>query len=349
MIKTKFIRIADLKPGMKIKSANEAGDVVFKTVTKVWNTIVPQEEQVRVEFENGTVVHCSVNHPFMIWESGGIQQCYPTELTSEHRVLTEKGFTSVITVDVGQENDIRYIDITVEDTHTFFTKETQEQEAVLTHNSQGGIRNASATVNMPIWHYQFDDFIVLKNNQGTEETRVRQLDYCIVLSAFFWRRLKQKGNITFFDPNQVPDLYEAFYRNTERFEKLYEEYEQRKDLRTKVEPAEKVFGWIMKERADTGRYYLLNIDNVSDQGPFDTELHPIYQTNLCTEIMLPTQPFQEVKDAGHLVFEHNGKEISISNLATANLADGTKKLVRFLDENDDVISFTLENGRELIL
>ena len=165
--------------------------------------------------------------------------------------------------------------------------------------SQGGIRNASATVNMPIWHYQFDDFIVLKNNQGTDETRVRQMDYCVVLNAFFWRRLKQKSNITFFDPNQVPELYDAFYQDTAAFEKLYEELEATKDkrqLRTKTETAEKVFGWLMKERSDTGRYYLLNIDNVMNQGPYDTKIHPIYQTNLCTEIMLHTRPFQTIDD-----------------------------------------------------
>lgn len=162
--------------------------------------------------------------------------------------------------------------------------------------SQGGIRNASATVNLPIWHYQFDDFIVLKNNQGTDETRVRQMDYCVVLSAFFWRRLKQGGTITFFDPNQVPELYEAFYRDSAEFERLYVECEKRKDLRTKTETAEKVFGWLMKERSDTGRYYLLNIDNVQAHTPFDTSVHPIYQTNLCTEIMLPTRPFQTIDD-----------------------------------------------------
>lgn len=165
--------------------------------------------------------------------------------------------------------------------------------------SQGGIRNASATINLPIWHYQFDDFIVLKNNQGTEETRVRQMDYCVVLNAFFWRRLKQKGTITFFDPNQVPALYDAFYRDSAEFERLYEEMEASKEqlkLRTKTETAEKVFGWLMKERSDTGRYYLLNIDNVMNQGPFDTKIHPIYQTNLCTEIMLHTRPFETVDD-----------------------------------------------------
>lgn len=150
--------------------------------------------------------------------------------------------------------------------------------------SQGGIRNASATVNLPIWHYQFDDFIVLKNNQGTDETRVRQMDYCVVLSAFFWRRLKNHGTITFFDPNQVPELYQAFYTDSAKFEQLYVELETNKEklgLRTKTETAEKVFGWLMKERSDTGRYYLLNIDNVMNQGPFDVKVHPIYQTNLC--------------------------------------------------------------------
>ena len=163
--------------------------------------------------------------------------------------------------------------------------------------SQGGIRNASATVFYPIWHHQFDDLIVLKNNQGTEETRVRHMDYGVVLSAFFWRRFKNKENITFFDPNEVPDLYEAFYANTERFEKLYVEYEKRKDLRTKTMSAEEVFkSGILKERTDTGRIYLVFIDNVQNQGPFDTEYHTIYQSNLCCEILLPTKPFKRLDD-----------------------------------------------------
>ena len=163
--------------------------------------------------------------------------------------------------------------------------------------SQGGIRNASATVFYPIWHHQFDDLIVLKNNQGTEETRVRHMDYGVVLSAFFWRRFKNKEQITFFDPNEVPDLYEAFYQNTERFEKLYCEYEQRTDLRTKTMSAEEVFkSGILKERTDTGRIYLVFVDNVMNQGPFDPEYHTIYQSNLCCEILLPTKSFKRLDD-----------------------------------------------------
>jgi ribonucleoside-diphosphate reductase alpha chain len=163
--------------------------------------------------------------------------------------------------------------------------------------SQGGIRNASATVFYPIWHHQFDDLIVLKNNQGTEETRVRHMDYGVVLSAFFWRRFKNKEQITFFDPNEVPDLYEAFYTNTALFEELYVKYEKRKDLRKKTMSAEEVFkSGILKERTDTGRIYLVFIDNVMSQGPFDPEYHTIYQSNLCCEILLPTKSFKRLDD-----------------------------------------------------
>jgi ribonucleoside-diphosphate reductase alpha chain len=123
------------------------------------------------------------------------------------------------------------------------------------------------------------------------------MDYGVVLSAFFWRRFKNKENITFFDPNQVPDLYQAFYSNTELFEELYVKYEKRKDLRKKTMSAEEVFkGGILKERTDTGRIYLVFIDNVMKQGPFDPEYHTIYQSNLCCEILLPTKSFKRLDD-----------------------------------------------------
>ena len=163
--------------------------------------------------------------------------------------------------------------------------------------SQGGIRNASATVFYPIWHHQFDDLIVLKNNQGTDETRVRHMDYGVVLSAFFWRRFRNKQDITFFDPNEVPDLYNAFYQNTALFEELYVKYEKQPGLRKKSMPAEEVFkSGILKERTDTGRIYLVFIDNVMNQGPFDPEYHTIYQSNLCMEILLPTKSFKRLDD-----------------------------------------------------
>lgn len=168
--------------------------------------------------------------------------------------------------------------------------------------SQGGIRNASCTVTFPIWHYQFEDLIVLKNNQGTEETRVRQMDYSVVVSALFWKRFKNKENITLFDPHEVPDLYEAYYRDTQEFEKLYAKYEQSKAIKKKVISAEEVFkNAILKERTDTGRIYLVNIDNVINQGPFNCLVDPIYQSNLCQEILLPTRPFQRIDPKKKLI------------------------------------------------
>jgi ribonucleoside-diphosphate reductase alpha chain len=124
------------------------------------------------------------------------------------------------------------------------------------------------------------------------------MDYGVVLSSFFWRRFKNKGNITFFDPNEVPDLYDAFYKNPSLFETLYVKYESDPTLRKKTMSAEEVFkGGIFKERTDTGRIYLVFIDNVINQGPFDPEFHTIYQSNLCQEILLPTKPFERLDDA----------------------------------------------------
>jgi ribonucleoside-diphosphate reductase alpha chain len=163
--------------------------------------------------------------------------------------------------------------------------------------SQGGIRNASCTVTFPVWHYQFEDLIVLKNNQGTEEVRVRQMDYSVVVNAMFWNRYRKGETMTLFDPAEVPDLYEAYYRDSAEFEKLYLKYEQDKTKKKKVVPADEIFkNGILKERTDTGRIYLVNIDNVINQGPFDTSVDPIYQSNLCQEILLPTKPFQRIED-----------------------------------------------------
>ena len=308
MVKTKKIQIKDLSVGMKIKTKTEQGGITFKVVTNKWDTIVKHEDQARLEFENGVTLNCSVNHPIMIWtESESFLQKKPRELTCEDRVLTENGFTRLLVADFEQQNDLGYIDITVEDTHTFFASASKEGPMVLTHNSQGGIRNASATVFYPIWHHQFDDLIVLKNNQGTDETRVRFMDYGVVLSALFWRRFKNKENITFFDPNEVPDLYEAFYQNTQRFEELYVKYEKRKDLRTKTMSAEEVFkSGILKERTDTGRIYLVFIDNVQNQGPFDPEYHTIYQSNLCC-----------VTGDTQVVFQHENGDIEQMSMSSA--------------------------------
>lgn len=154
--------------------------------------------------------------------------------------------------------------------------------------SQGAVRGASATFNYPIWHLEFERLIELKNNKGTEETRLRTVDYCVHINKLFYERLVKKGDITFFSPEEVKDLYNAFYSNDyKNFEKLYKQYEKDPKITKKTLPALEVFTKIMQERFETGRIYIMNADHVNSHGSF---YEPIKMTNLCTEITLPTTP-----------------------------------------------------------
>jgi ribonucleoside-diphosphate reductase alpha chain len=295
--KTKRIKMSEVKVGMKIKTMTPDGEIVFREITDKFDTPVLPEQQVRLEFENDTVINCSTNHPILVQSDSGQIRVNPMDLTVDDQIITDNGLTKLKFRDLGQNNNPSYLDITVDDTHVFFTSESKEGPMVLTKNSQGGIRNASCTVTYPIWHYQFEDLIVLKNNQGTEETRVRQMDYSVVVSKMFWNRYKNGETMSLFDPAEVPDLYEAYYRDSAEFEKLYLHYEKHPTIKKKVVSTDEIFkNGILKERTDTGRIYLVNIDNVINQGPFDTKLDPIYQSNLCQEILLPTRPFQRIED-----------------------------------------------------
>lgn len=151
--------------------------------------------------------------------------------------------------------------------------------AALKSCSQGAVRGASATFNYPIWHLEFERLIELKNNKGTEETRLRTVDYCIHLNKLFYERLASKGNITFFSPDEVPDLYASFYSNDyKEFERLYKNYEKDVTKTKKTLSALEVFTKIMNERFETGRIYILNADHVNMHGSF---YEPIKMTNLC--------------------------------------------------------------------
>lgn len=151
--------------------------------------------------------------------------------------------------------------------------------AALKSCSQGGIRGASATVYYPGWHIEFENLIELKNNKGTEETRIRTLDYGVALNEFMYRRLVERGNITLFSPDEVPDLHAAFYSpDKEKFAQLYVQYEADKTKTKKTIPAEDFFVKIMTERFETGRIYIFNADTVNTHTPF---LSSIYSSNLC--------------------------------------------------------------------
>lgn len=176
--------------------------------------------------------------------------------------------------------------------------------------SQGGVRGGAATIHFPLWHYEFESLVVLKNNKGTEFNRVRQMDYCFQINKTLYNRLVKRGDISFFSPSDVPGLYEAFCADQDEFERLYVKYEKDTSIRRKTLPAVEVFTMLMNERATTGRIYIQNIDLTNEHSPFDETVAPIEQSNLCQEIALPSVPFEDV----------NGDEglISLCTLAAIN-------------------------------
>jgi ribonucleoside-diphosphate reductase alpha chain len=191
--------------------------------------------------------------------------------------------------------------------------------------SQGGVRGGAATVYLPIWHLELENLIVLKNNKGTEETRVRHMDYAFQFNKLMYERLLTGGNITLFSPNDVPGLFDAFYADQNKFRELYIKYESDSSIRKKSLPALEVFSMFLQERKDTGRIYLMNVDHANDHGAFLPDLAPVRQSNLCCEINLPTKPLTNSEDS-------NG-EISLCTLSAINwgLINSPKEFEKYCD------------------
>tara|TARA_B100001113_G_scaffold146402_1_gene119986 strand:+ start:5451 stop:7760 length:2310 start_codon:yes stop_codon:yes gene_type:complete len=216
--------------------------------------------------------------------------------------------------------------------------------------SQGGVRGGAATVYLPVWHFEFEDLVVLKNNKGTEETRVRHMDYAFQFNKLMYERLLTNGNITFFDPNDTPGLYEAFFADQDEFKRLYEKYEKTTSIRKKSLPALEVFQMFLTERKDTGRIYLMNVDHANDHGAFDPKVAPIRMSNLCCEIDLPTKPLNSYND--------KEGEISLCTLSAINwglINEPTEfekyctLAVRALDELLDYQGYPIDAARKSTL
>ena len=169
-------------------------------------------------------------------------------------------------------------------------------QAAVKSCSQGGVRGGAATLYYPLWHLEVEDLLVLKNNKGTEDTRVRHLDYGVQFNKLMYERLLTGGDITLFSPNDVPGLYESFFNDQDKFKELYETAERNTRLRKKKIKAIDLFSAFMSERKDTGRIYLQNVDHANEHGPFDQMKWPIKQSNLCAEIDLPTRPLTSLDD-----------------------------------------------------
>ena len=177
--------------------------------------------------------------------------------------------------------------------------------------SQGGVRGGAATLFYPIWHYEVESLLLLKNNRGVEENRVRHLDYGVQINKLMYERLIKNGTITLFSPSDVPGLYDAFFEDQAKFEELYVKYEQQDGIRKRTLKAVDLFSAMMQERASTGRIYVQNVDHCNTHSPFDPKVAPVRQSNLCLEIALPTKPLNDVND--------ESGEIALCTLAAFNL------------------------------
>lgn len=162
--------------------------------------------------------------------------------------------------------------------------------------SQGGVRGGAATLYYPIWHLEVEDLLVLKNNKGTDDTRVRHMDYGVQFNKLMYERLLTGGDITLFSPNDVPGLYDSFFNDQDRFRELYETAERNTRIRKKKVKAIDLFSSFVSERKDTGRIYLQNVDHSNTHSSFDEKKWPVKQSNLCAEITLPTKPLNSIHD-----------------------------------------------------
>jgi ribonucleoside-diphosphate reductase alpha chain len=199
--------------------------------------------------------------------------------------------------------------------------------------SQGGVRGGAATLFYPLWHLEVESLLVLKNNRGVEENRVRHIDYGVQLNKLMYQRLIKGENITLFSPHEVPGLYDAFFANQAEFERLYLKYEQDPAIRKKSIKAVELFGLLASERASTGRIYIQNVDHCNTHGPFDPAVAPVKQSNLCLEIALPTKPLRDVNDPDG--------EIALCTLSAFNL--GALDNLDELENLSDLIVRALDN------
>ena len=214
--------------------------------------------------------------------------------------------------------------------HTGVVPFLKKFESTVRCCTQNGIRGGSATVHFPIWHQEIEDIIVLKNNKGTEDNRVRKLDYSIQISKLFYERFIQNGEISLFSPHDTPGLYDAF--GTDKFDDLYARYERDESVERKTIGAQELILNLLKERAETGRIYIMNIDHCNSHSSFKDKVE---MSNLCQEITLPTYPLQHIDD--------EGSEIALCILSAINVGK-----VKSDEELEDLCDLSVRGLEELI-
>jgi|TARA_B110000444_G_scaffold29133_1_gene24179 ribonucleoside-diphosphate reductase alpha chain len=216
--------------------------------------------------------------------------------------------------------------------HTGIVPFLKKFEATVRCCTQNGVRGGSATTHFPFWHQEIEDILVLKNNKGTEDNRVRKLDYSIQLNKTMYERLLSNGDITLFSPHDVPDLYEAYFGDADKFKELYESYERKTSVKKRTIPAMDLFSALIKERAETGRIYIMNVDHCNTHSSFKDK---VYMSNLCQEITLPTKPLEHIDD--------KEGEIALCILSAINVG-----ILRDLDDLEELCELAVRALEEII-
>ena len=216
--------------------------------------------------------------------------------------------------------------------HTGIVPFLKKFESTVRCCTQNGVRGGSATTHFPFWHQEIEDILVLKNNKGTEDNRVRKLDYSIQLNKTMYERLLSGGDITLFSPHDVPGLYEAYFGDADEFKEMYEKYERATSIKKKKVSAMDLFSALVKERAETGRIYIMNVDHCNTHSSFKDK---VYMSNLCQEITLPTKPLNHIDDPDG--------EIALCILSAINVG-----LIRQLDDLEELCELAVRALEEII-
>lgn len=207
--------------------------------------------------------------------------------------------------------------------------------------SQGGMRNGAGTVFYPLWRKDVESLLVLKNDKGSEDNRARHLDYAVQMNRLMYRKVVNNDQLNLFCPNDVPDLYDAFYRSNDEFEMLYEKYSMDTSIEKTVVKAMDLMMSLISERSSTGRLYIHNVDNTAEHGPFDPNKAPIRQSNLCLEVALPTTPLTSVeKDDGEIALCTLGA-LNLGNIDYEDLPEVCDIAVRAIDSLFDLQEYPL--------
>ena len=324
------VRIGDI-----VETYDFENDVkTFNKVTHLYNPVITKQNQFTIKTLKGEFNTSSI-HPFFVADETIKNGSWiETASLKEGMTLIDDMYNLHVINEIksnNNEQDETYYDFTVQDTHNYYVNDGNNNY-VLTHNS--------ATCHVPIWHSEIQEILVLKNNKGTDDNRVRKMDYSIGMSKLFYSRFINNENITLFCPNDVPGLYEAFGDN-DKFDELYAKYEKDKKIPKKVVPASEIILSLIKERAETGRIYITNIDHMNSHSSF---LDPscIKMSNLCQEITLPTKPMESFADENGLIATCILSALNVAKIKPEEMEEICDIIVRSLDELIDYQTYPVK-------